>query len=250
MMPGDRFLPSKNKRPKLIAVIGPTASGKTDLGCHLALRFTGEIVSADAKQVYRGMDIGTAKELDLPVPQHLVDIKNPGEKITVGEYQALAYEVIDSILRRGKLPILVGGSGLYVEAVTNGYVFKEAMKSREQKSRYQVLKLGIAWDRAVLKERIAKRVDLRLGEGMVEEVERLLSEGVSKEWLLRCGIEYEYLTRHLTEGMPINEVREQIIYATNQFMKRQYTWWRRHTDVEWISTQEDADAKVQSFIAE
>jgi tRNA dimethylallyltransferase len=107
-------------RPKILAIIGPTASGKTILGVVLAHQYNGEIVSADSRQVYRGMDIGTGKptiaEMD-GIPHHLIDIRDPNEDYTVAEYKSDAIAAISDILSRGKLPILVGGTGLYIRAV-------------------------------------------------------------------------------------------------------------------------------------
>jgi len=103
---------------KLIVIVGATASGKTDLSIKLAKKFDGEIVSADSRQIYRGMDIGTAKPLDLQgIPHHLLDIKNPNEPYTVAEYKEDAVKIIQDIQKRGKLPIMVGGTGLYIKSV-------------------------------------------------------------------------------------------------------------------------------------
>jgi tRNA dimethylallyltransferase len=112
----------------LVAIIGPTATGKSNLAINLARKFEGEVVSADSRQVYRHMDIGTAKllpdELSI-VPHHLVDIIDPDADFSLAEYQRLAYRTIDDIQSRGKLPVLAGGSGLYVRAVLEGWVIPE-----------------------------------------------------------------------------------------------------------------------------
>jgi len=103
---------------KLIVIVGPTASGKTSLSLELAKKYDGEIVSADSRQIYRGMDIGTAKPLDLQgIPHHFLDIKNPNQNYTVAQYKKDAIKIIKNIQKRGKLPIMVGGTGLYVKAV-------------------------------------------------------------------------------------------------------------------------------------
>ena len=139
---------------KIIVILGPTASGKTKLAVELASKFNGEIVSADSRQVYRGMDIGTGKDLkdyrleipnpndQLPnkfkiqnsklkiieIPYHLIDVANPKEQFDLAQYQKMAFAAIDDILRRGKLPILAGGSGLYLQAVVENYKLSEAKK--------------------------------------------------------------------------------------------------------------------------
>lgn len=115
-------------KEKLIVILGTTASGKSDLGVTLAGRFGGEIVSADSRQVYRGMDLGsgkiTAEEMG-GVPHHLLDVRTPGEFFSMADYQELAYAAIDGIIGRGAVPFLVGGTGLYVNAVTEGYVLSD-----------------------------------------------------------------------------------------------------------------------------
>jgi len=116
-------------RPKLIVILGPTACGKSGLGVSLAKKYRGEIVSADSRQVYRGLDLGTGKitpaEME-GVPHHLLDVADPGEQYSVARFQQEAYAAIDGILERGSLPFLVGGTGLYLRAVSEGYVFHAA----------------------------------------------------------------------------------------------------------------------------
>ena len=116
-------------KPKLIVILGPTACGKSGLGVALAKQYNGEIVSADSRQVYRGLDLGTGKitpaEME-GVPHHLLDVAGPGEQYSVARFQQEAYAAIGGILERGKVPFLVGGTGLYVRAVSEGYVFHAA----------------------------------------------------------------------------------------------------------------------------
>lgn len=116
-------------KPKLIVILGPTACGKSGLGVTLAKKYDGEIVSADSRQVYRGLDLGTGKitheEME-GVPHHLLDVADPGQQYSVARFQGEAYAAIDGILVRGNRPFLVGGTGLYVRAVAEGYVFHEA----------------------------------------------------------------------------------------------------------------------------
>lgn len=107
------------KNNKLVAIVGPTASGKTDLAIFLAQKFGGELISADSRQVYRGMDLGTGK--NKTYPQHLIDICDPKEQYSIAEFQKDAYKIIFSLFKKHKLPILVGGSGLYLNSVIYGY---------------------------------------------------------------------------------------------------------------------------------
>ncbi|KKR91745.1 MAG: tRNA dimethylallyltransferase 1 [Candidatus Falkowbacteria bacterium GW2011_GWA2_41_14] len=116
-------------KPKIIVVLGPTACGKTKLAIELANKFNGEIVSADSRQVYKGLDIGTGKDLgDYNVPYYLIDVADPRRQFNLVKYQKLAFAAIDDILRRGKLPILVGGSGLYLQAVVDNFQLADAKR--------------------------------------------------------------------------------------------------------------------------
>jgi tRNA dimethylallyltransferase len=137
-VPKIRFLSDKNMRktqknqkPKIVVVIGPTASGKSSLAVKIARKFNGEIVSADSRQIYRGMDIGTAKPpISQGIPHHLIDIKNPNEDYSAGQYKKDAIRAINEIIEQEKLPILVGGTGLYVSVVINNW---EIPKIKENK---------------------------------------------------------------------------------------------------------------------
>lgn len=141
---------------KIVVILGPTASGKTGLGVKLAYKFNGEIVSADSRQVYRGMDIGTGKDLDeysfevegkeINIPYHMIDVADPNEIYDVARFQRDAYQAIDNILKRGKLPIIVGGSGLYLQAIVDGFVMsdtsadEELRKLLEEKTKEELFK--------------------------------------------------------------------------------------------------------------
>ncbi len=127
-------------KPKLIAIVGPTASGKTTLGIALAKKFGGEIVSADSRQIYRGMDIGTAKptvEERRAICHHLIDIKDHNEDYTVADYQRDAFAAIDDIIARGKIPLLVGGTGLYVRAVLENFNIAKTIANPELRMRIE-----------------------------------------------------------------------------------------------------------------
>ena len=128
--------------PKLVAVLGPTACGKSGLGVALARRFDGEVVSADSRQVYRGLDLGTGKiapeEME-GIPHHMLDVADPGEIYSVADFQAGAYAAIDGILARGRVPFLVGGTGLYLRAVTEGFVFSDAPPDPALRERLEAL---------------------------------------------------------------------------------------------------------------
>ena len=219
----------------LLCMMGPTASGKTRYAVSLARELNQrlpngchcEILSADSRQVYRRMDIGTGKDREEygDIPVHLLDIAEPGTEYNVYEYQrdfALAYRDICS---RGCLPILCGGSGLYIEAVTCAYDFGKERPRAEGLPR-QTYYIGTLVTREERRARIARRLDERLASGMVEEIRGLLEEGVPAETLIRYGLEYRFVTQYLLGEITYEYMRERLYIAICQFAKRQMTWLR------------------------
>ena len=274
--------------PKLIAIVGTNASGKSGLGVALAERYGGEIVSADSRQVFRGLDLGSGKmtrEEMRGVPHHLLDVCQPGDFFSMADFQRMAYEAIDGILARGKLPFLVGGTGLYVESVVEGYLLsgkmpdltyraeletfdtamlyemlKRALPDVEiepgnrnrvmrllervhdgdyhaprREKRYETLCLGVTWERDVLRQRIDERLERRMAEGMLREVQGLLEAGVSEAFLLGLGLEYRFITRYLLGEIKSEEEMLLLLStAIKQFSKRQMTWFRRDKGIHWL----------------
>jgi tRNA dimethylallyltransferase len=224
----------------LICVMGPTASGKTRYAVELARYFNQrlhekfaagemhcEIISADSRQVYRRMDIGTGKDLAEygEIPYHLIDIAEPGIEYNVYEYQrdfALAYR---DVRERGQLPILCGGSGLYIEAATCGYEFGKG-QPREAGLPEKTYYIGTLVSREERRARIERRLDARLQEGMIEEIKGLIEAGVSTETLIRYGLEYKFVTQYILGEISYEYMRERLYIAICQFAKRQMTWLR------------------------
>lgn len=276
---------------EVIAIIGATSSGKSTLGEALALQFNGEIVSADSRQVYCGLDLGTGKE-QLKVKQWCIDIADPGERTTVVAWRQQAEAAITDILKRGKVPIVVGGSGLYMDALIDNFTFapedatgtmraelelldtpalqergkststnrrhliraieREALGGHptKQPSPYRWLVLGIALERAVLYQRIDQRVDDRMRQGMLAEVEGLLARGVAADWLRSLGLEYRYLTDYLAGAYPsLPEALSQLKFASHHFARRQLIWWRRRTDIVWLPETAAALAVAGRFLS-
>ena len=159
----------------------------------------------------------------------------------------MVIEAINEILKRKKLPILVGGSGLYAESVINGYVFGEE-KSNKAEPRYECLKIAIALDRDVLKARIAERTQKWLREGLLKEVQGLLDAGISPLWLDSCGQEYRHMSRYLQAQCSLDEAILKANTEQLQFVKRQYTWWRRHADLHWVLSSEEALVLIKDFL--
>ena len=218
-----------------MVVLGPTASGKTRYAVALAERLGGEIISADSRQVYRGMDIGTGKDLAEygSVPYHLIDIAEPGTQYNIRQIQQDYLRAYADIRRRGAVPILCGGTGMYINAVTRGYDFSEKQPlsaAREDISRegfpQRPFFIGTLVDRDTRNARIDARLDARLQEGMVEEIRGLLERGVPAETLIAYGLEYKFVTLYLQGELPYAEMREKLAIAIHQFAKRQMTWFR------------------------
>ena len=219
----------------LVVVLGPTASGKTRYAVALAEKLGGEIISADSRQVYRGMDIGTGKDLAEygAVPYHLIDIAEPGEQYNVWQFQQDFLRAYADIRSRGAVPVLCGGTGMYINAVTRGYDFSGNVPlsaAREELPRegfpQRPFFIGTLVDRDTRNARIDARLDARLQEGMVEEIRGLLERGVPAERLIAYGLEYKFVTLYLQGVLSYEEMRTQLATAIHQFAKRQMTWWR------------------------
>jgi tRNA dimethylallyltransferase len=270
----------------VLTILGPTASGKTALAARAAYEFDGEVISADSRQVYRGMSIGTGKDLSdyivngKDVPYHLIDIAEPGYEYNIFEYQRDFLKAYRDILSRGKLPVLCGGSGMYLESVLKQYKLKETKAGKDSynilsKKTDEELKemlfslktphnttdlidrnrmirailismapdekpgetvfpeqipsriFGIHWERAMIRERITKRLEDRLEHGMIEEVRELMNRGLTSDQVKFYGLEYRYITLYLENNLDYNEMVRLLNIAIHQFAKRQMTWFRK-----------------------
>ena len=245
----------------MIVILGPTACGKTKLAAQLAHRIGGEIISADSRQVYRRMDIGTGKDLadyvvdGQSVPYHLIDIAEPGERYNAYRFQQdflQAYEGITA--ERHRPAILCGGTGLYIESVVKGYGFNTGDAPRQGALQLPEAHIfGINIPRDLRRQRITERLHQRLSEGMVEEVQGLLNEGVPVERLLAYGLEYGYITRYLTGQMPYDTMVERLEIAIHQFAKRQMTWFRgmeerRGIPIHWLDYALPNEEKIKEIV--
>ena len=213
----------------LICVLGPTASGKTRYAVQLARALgKAEILSADSRQVYRGMDIGTGKDLDEygEVPSHLIDIVPAGTKYNIYEYQAAFADAYADVRSRGCIPILCGGSGLYIESATRAYKFDKENGVAAERLPQKTYYIGTLVSREERVARIDKRLDERLEDGLVEEVQGLLDSGIPAEDLLWYGLEYKFVTQYLLQEISYEEMRILLANAIHQFAKRQMTWFR------------------------
>lgn len=291
----------------LITILGPTASGKTAFGTALASELNTEIISGDSRQIYKRMDLGTGKDLadythnGRSIPYHLIDICEPGYKYNLFEYQHDFFEAYESIKAKGKLPILCGGTGLYIESVLKAYrlfavpenkelresladrsleeltgmlskyknlhnttdvdTVKRAIRAIEIEEYYlskeadqnefnplNSLIIGVDIDRELRREKISKRLKTRFEEGMLEEVQSLLDEGIAPEDLIYYGLEYKFMTQHLTGQISYNEMYKGLETAIHQFAKRQMTWFRgmerRGFKINWIDASVPDNEKI------
>ena len=281
--------------PKILVITGPTASGKTALAVELAKLRGGEVVSADSMQIYRGMDIGTAKPtLDemQGVPHHMLDVVDPDENFSVARYVDMAAACVDDILSRGKLPIVAGGTGLYVDSLLSGRDFAafdpdsdlrarleadfaaeggEAMlkklaevdpesaarlhpndakriiralevfastgmtitehneRTRQVPPRYDALTITLAFDRREdMWERIDRRVDAMMAQGLADEVRTLLNRGLDPRCTAMQAIGYKEFTSALTGNGDLLAAAEEVKLRSRQYAKRQLTWFARN----------------------
>ena len=210
--------------PKLIVIEGTNASGKSSLGIALAARFGGEIVSADSRQVYERMDLGSGKvtpEEMQGVPHHLLDVRRPGEFFSMADFQRLAYEAIDGIIARGKVPFLVGGTGLYVDAVADGYELSDRAPDHSLRAHLETFDTPALYD--MLKEKLPDtEIDPRNRHRVMRALERLAADDYRpaakspRYTLLKLGVTWpreilkqridECLEKRLNEGM-VDEVK-------------------------------------------
>ncbi len=288
------------KNIPLVIILGPTAVGKSACAFDLAQRFGLEIINADSMQVYRGMDIGSAKpspcERDL-VTHHLIDIRNPDEEFSAAQFRAEAHNIIVSLFQQGKQALVVGGTGLYIRALTRGlfpappadqglreelkekeeregkgYLHRELEKvdpeaalrihpndtfrtiraleifyltgtpiSRQHQSHqfkecpFHVLKIGLLRDREAIYHRIEERVDTMLASGLLEEVNLLLKKGYAPTIKPFHSLGYKQILGHLQGATSLDEAAQAIKRNTKRYAKRQLTWFRKDTEIEWFT---------------
>ncbi|MFC1872862.1 tRNA (adenosine(37)-N6)-dimethylallyltransferase MiaA [Chloroflexota bacterium] len=297
---------------RVIAILGPTGVGKSRLALQLAPGCNGEIVNADSRQVYRLMDIGTAKlspsELD-QVPHHLVNSFMPDLAFSVGEYQSLAYSAISDIHRRHKIPMLVGGSGQYLWAVLEGWqvpklsplsvagreeegrlteaekaaLYRELVKRDPQAAAsidpknirrvlralevikntgvlfsksggkkppgFQTLIIGLTLERETLYQRVDKRVDDMLAEGLLDETRRLVEAGYGGALPAMSSIGYRQLLAYIAGEIPLAEAVRQIKTGTHRFIRQQYNWFRlADPRIKWLNADENLAEQAAGII--
>lgn len=328
---------------KIIVILGPTASGKSAVAIKLAKKFNGEIISADSRQIYRGMDIGTGKvtgalesvilsEQSEPkdlgqdsstslrfgqndnelkvfvsegIPHYAIDIVDPNEDFNITDFKKYTQAKIKEILERGKLPIICGGTGFWISAVVDdldfpevapdpklraeldeksvGELFEQLLaidperassidkhnkfrliraleicqalgkvpkpKSQNQKpSPYQFLQIGISVEKEILHKKIKKRLNERFAQGMIEEVEKLHSEGISWEKLEGFGLEYRKIAEFLQGKISKEEMMEKLYFDIIHYAKRQMTWFGKDERTFWLNDYKEIEKQVANYL--
>ena len=223
----------RNGEIDLICILGPTASGKTRYAVSLARELEAccglkaEILSADSRQVYKGMDIGTGKDLSEygDVPYHLIDLVPAGSRYNVYQYQAAFADAWADVRRHGAIPLLCGGTGMWIESVTRSYKFEKENGVPSGLLPQRPYYIGTIVTREERVARIDKRLEERLQEGLVEEIRGLL-ESVAPEDLIYYGLEYKFVTQYVLGQLPYEDMVIALGNAIHQFAKRQMTWFR------------------------
>ena len=300
-------------KPKVVVICGPTASGKTALSIELAKRINGEIISGDSMQIYKDMDIGTAKptkEEMQGIRHYLIDFVEPSKRYSVAEFKKDAENAIEEILKKGKVPIIVGGTGLYIDSLIYGIeyqdikidekyrkelekraeveglqkLYEEAynidsraaekiskndkkriirileiykatgktkteqeIESRKKESKYDYIVFAINMDRQKLYERINKRVDIMIEQGLIEEVENLLKK-YNKFPTAMQGLGYKEVVEYLDGKVTKEEMIEKIKMETRRFAKRQITWFKKNKQIIWIDGLKDKEDNIQLIL--
>lgn len=239
-----------------IVILGPTGSGKTGVSIKIAKKIGGEIISADSRAIYKGMDIGTAKptaeEMD-GVPHWGIDLVKPGTRFTVADWKNYAEKKIAEIKARGKVPIIAGGTGLYIDALIYDYKFKgptgEKIGDFEQKSctdrteiKGNYLLIGIQWESEKLRKRLKNRIDLMFGDALYSETQKLVEQYGWDNQAMKSDI-YEFVWKYLQGELSLEEAKEQCFYEDWHLAKRQMTWFRRNKQIVWLPLE-----KIYSYV--
>lgn len=244
------------KSTPVIIVLGPTGSGKTGVSIKIAKAIDGEIISADSRAIYKGMDIGTAKptkeEMD-GVPHWGLDLVEPGERFTVADWKNYAQEKIEDIKARGKTPIIAGGTGLYIDALIYDYQFKgptgHKIGDTEQKScsdrntvKGEYLIIGIKTDPEELRTRLKQRIEQMFSPELYVETRKLVQKYGWNNQAMKSDI-YEYAYKYLSGELTLVQAKEQCFYEDWHLAKRQLTWFKRNKDIKWLEL-----AKIYPFV--
>lgn len=241
---------SNHKNPKknfdkVVVILGPTGSGKTGVAIELAKKIGGEIISADSRAIYKGMDIGTARpflsEMD-GVPHWGLNLVEPGERFTVADWKEYALKKIEEIRSRGHVPMVVGGTGLYIDALVYDYKFGMAVMKDyidrgwapdRKKICTNYLLIGVKWETEALRERLKDRVNKLFTQELYEETKKLVKKYGFSSQAMKANI-YEYVWKYLEGEMTLEEAKERSFYEDWHLAKRQLTWFKRTGKIKWL----------------
>jgi tRNA dimethylallyltransferase len=303
------------QKEKVIVICGPTASGKTALSIELAKQINGEIVSADSMQIYKDMDIGTAKptkEEMQGIKHYLIDFVSPDERYSVADYKQDAKKAIREILKKGKVPIIVGGTGLYIDSLiyeieypniefdekyreklekeveekgleelyerakevdveatkkiskndkkrilrileiyhaTGKNKTEQEIESRKKEVEFDYKVYALNWDREKLYERINKRVDIMIEQGLIEEVKNVY-EKYNEFPTAMQGLGYKEVVEYLENKTTKEEMVEKIKQETRRYAKRQMTWFRKNKQTIWLNAEDEIQKNIQIILGE
>ncbi len=249
----------------VIVIVGPTASGKTGAAIALAKKINGEIISADSRAIYKYMDIGTAKpslEEQDGIPHFGIDLVEPGERFTVADFKEYAEQKISEIRSRGHVPIVAGGTGLYVDALVFDYKFdglskddkhgtpegnKEAQEYKDRKEMSKDFKVfGILWETDELRERIAKRMRGMYSPELFKETKFLVEKYGFGSQAMKSNV-YQFVDKYLNGECSLDEAIEQSIYDDFHLAKKQMTWFKRNKNIVWCRLDKIENAILESL---
>ena len=239
-----------------LVILGPTGSGKTGVSIDIAKALGGEIISADSRAIYKGMNIGTAKPTkkeQAEIPHLGLDLVHPGERFTVADWKQYAETKIKEIKSRGHVPIIVGGTGLYIDALIYDYQFKGptgekigdyAKKSCSDRTKIKgdYLLIGIKWSTPELRTRLQQRIDQMFTPALYTETRDLANKYGWDSQAMKSDI-YEYAYKYLQGELTLEQAKEQCFYEDWHLAKRQLTWFKRNPKIIWLPLD-----KVYSFV--
>ena len=244
----------------VLIVLGPTGSGKTGVSIEIAKALDGEIISADSRAIYKGMDIGTAKptkEEMQGIPHYGLDLVEPGERFTVADWKRYTEAKIKDIESHNKFPIIVGGTGLYIDALIYDYKFRgptgEKIGDFEQKTcsdrkeiKSDYLLVGIKWPTEELRTRLNKRITQMFCPELYDETIKLVQKYGWGSEAMKSDI-YEYAWKYLRGELSLDEARKQCFYKDWHLAKRQMTWFKRNKDIIWLPLEKVCPYVLKSF---
>lgn len=230
------FLEDSNS---VIVIVGPTGSGKTSISIKIAKNIGGEVISADSRAIYKYMNIGTAKPSIKEmkgVAHYGLDLVEPGERFTVADWKKYTEEKICSISRSGKIPIVAGGTGLYIDALVFGYNFTQEAKENysdrnEIDSRFRIF--GVKTEPDILRKRLAERADKMFVQGLFDETKFLVEKFGWGSQAMKSNI-YKYAWRYMNGEISLEEAKRLLVVDDWHLAKRQMTWFKRNEEIVWL----------------